>query len=710
MKSIRSKILFVVIINILIAIILQNYFTFQQLMKMIDQTVSSTLDVVTSKTETQISDLNEKYLESLRSIAKLPFYTDENVSLEEKCGQLINLAFSNPETYIMVAFYDKNGYTIYGDGTKVDFSDLDYVQAAINGKEFITDPMIWGVEDMEGRAEDGSSMQDLDTETQILVCYAVPVFNADGAVVGAIVAIVNGEGFKTLVKDIDVGIGHHPTLIARTTEHLFGIAKNEGETFIDNAALFNSPEFAAKKKDLLAGNTSREIITYPGTKEKIIAGYNTIPNTTWSILYAVPYDFYFKPVKHMMNFTIISILITLALSTIIIILFVAVLVRPLKSVSTAINDIASGNADLTKRIEVKTKDEIGHVVIGFNSFTEKLQGIISKIKQSENTLEATGHAMDASTQETSASIEEVIANIESVHQQINTQSQSVQETAGAVNQIASNIASLERLIENQANGVTGASTAVEEMMGNIESVNRSVDRMAASFDKLMTDTQNGSSKQEDVSMKVEQIVTQSEMLQEANQVISNIAEQTNLLAMNAAIEAAHAGDAGKGFSVVADEIRKLSETSTAQSKTIGNQLNGIKESIAQVVIASNESNKAFVSVTNAIKETDEVVRLIKAAMEEQTIGSQQINEALHQMNDSTVEVRTASHEMAEGNKQILDEVKNLQDSTLVMKQSMDEMSVGAKRINETGSSLNEISGKLKESIDEISVQINQFKV
>ena len=391
-------------------------------------------------------------------------------------------------------------------------------------------------------------------------------------------------------------------------------------------------------------------------------------------------------------------------------LFLRVLLKPLNGVKVTLNDISSGDADLTKRIELKSQDEIGDVVNGFNKFAGKLQNIIGDVKGSKDELMVAGENLSGATQDTASSITEIIANIDSMKRQIDTQNQSVSQTAGAVNEIASNIESLERMIESQSSGVTQASAAVEQMIGNISSVNASMEKMANSFNELRANSQTGISKQKAVNDRIDEIESQSEMLQEANVAIASIASQTNLLAMNAAIEAAHAGEAGKGFAVVADEIRKLSETSTAQSKTIGDQLNNIKESINQVVTASSESSIAFESVSRKLEETDALVMQIKAAMEEQNEGSQQITEALHTMNDSTVEVRNASGEMSEGNKMILKEVQQLQNAAMTMSQSMEEMSIGARKINETGAALTEVAGQMNNSISKIGEQVDQFKV
>ena len=419
-------------------------------------------------------------------------------------------------------------------------------------------------------------------------------------------------------------------------------------------------------------------------------------------------------VDHAVNTVIkivVPILIGLALLLVIVAtIFVRRMLKPLNGVKDTLNDISSGDADLTKRIDLKSKDEIGAVVSGFNTFAGKLQTIIGDVKTSKDELMVAGENLSGATQDTASSITEIIANIESMKHQIDAQNQSVSQTAGAVNEIASNIESLERMIESQSSGVTQASAAVEQMIGNISSVNASMEKMAGSFNELRTNSQAGISKQKAVNDRIDEIESQSEMLQEANVAIASIASQTNLLAMNAAIEAAHAGEAGKGFAVVADEIRKLSETSTAQSKTIGDQLNNIKDSISQVVTASSESSLAFETVSRKLEETDALVMQIRAAMEEQNEGSQQITEALHNMNDSTVEVRNASNEMSEGNKMILKEVQQLQNAAMTMTQSMEEMAVGARKINETGAALTDVSSQINTSINKIGEQVDQFKV
>ena len=385
------------------------------------------------------------------------------------------------------------------------------------------------------------------------------------------------------------------------------------------------------------------------------------------------------------------------------------LVKPLAVVDESINQIASGNADLTKRIEVNSNDEVGNLGNGFNRFIEKLHTIISQIQDSKTELGGIEKELANRVQDASSSITQILSNIEGISMQIGNQSTAVAQTSSAVTEIAENINSLENMIQNQADGVASASTAVEEMIGNIGSVNTSVEKLAESFGKLQSSSTEGIEQQMLVDQQISEVSVQSKTLQDANLAIANIASQTNLLAMNAAIEAAHAGEAGKGFAVVADEIRKLSETSTVQSKRIGAELNLIVQTIKKVVEASTKSKESFDLVSNLISDTDDLVRTIRAAMEEQQEGSKQILESLQLMNNSTLEVKTAGQEMKTGNEMILSEIQNLQNTTLVIKESMTEMSAGAEDMNRTGAALSDITNKVRYSIKKIGAEIDQFK-
>lgn len=387
---------------------------------------------------------------------------------------------------------------------------------------------------------------------------------------------------------------------------------------------------------------------------------------------------------------------------------------PLKHIRNAImenaNQIAQGNADLSKRIFVTANNEIGDVADSFNIYSEKLQEIISSMKNSKTDLTNAGLSLKEGTQETSAVITQITGSIKIMETNLSSQTNSVQQSSSRVTNIIGNITELENLVKVQSDMVQDASSAVEEMIGNISEVNGSVDRMATSFSVLANDAEKGAATQMELQSQIAEIENQSKLLNDANIVIANIAEQTNLLAMNAAIEAAHAGESGKGFAVVADEIRKLSETSTSQSKTIGEQLKRIQETINEVVLSTQNGVQGYAHLAKEVHDIDSVVRQIKSAMAEQQEGSVQITTALKNMNDSSFHVQQASKEMSDGSQAIMNEMELLKNQTSSIRQGMSEMSLGADRIAKTGNILSDISAVMEKSIEEIGEQVDQFKV
>jgi len=691
-NSMKFKMVSVTVVILLLLTAVLGSLSFSQTKPALENAVQETLEATAANIANQIGFTVEKEFRTLDALAQMDVFRSDEVSLWDKC-QAAGKVAKIDTTYINIGLYAVDGTSYRHDGSFTDFSGRPYVEAGKRGERTIIDPAVSPV------------------TNEFLMYYSIPIYGYDNEVIDIIAAVVNGARPSELCENIVIGENSHPIIMNMKTGNTIGSIDRSA---IESGQVLRDETTGGLQEAIntaCSGATGYSTYIDPTTGEKMVASYCPVGGETdWCVFCSAPYNDFFGFMNQMVRSLLISSLIGLLAAIFVTGFIITTILRPLLNVDKSIHQIASGNADLTKRIEQTSKDEIGSVVAGFNKFTERLQTIITQVKNSNEVLKTVGSDMGASTEDTSSAITQIIANIESVHSQINAQSNSVQSTAGAVNEIASNIESLEHMIANQSAGVTQASAAVEEMIGNIASVNQSVDKMAESFDDLQKNAVTGSAKQQDVNERIEQIESQSEMLQEANLAIAAIAEQTNLLAMNAAIEAAHAGDAGKGFSVVADEIRKLSETSTQQSKTIGDQLNSIKESIGSVVQASAESSSAFNNVSTKIKETDQLVRQIKAAMEEQTEGSKQISTALHSMNDSTSEVRVASQEMAEGNKQILEEVRALQDATTVMKQSMDEMSIGARKINETGAALNDMAQKMEQSIGEIGGQIDQFKV
>jgi len=433
-------------------------------------------------------------------------------------------------------------------------------------------------------------------------------------------------------------------------------------------------------------------------------------DTTWTVMIGTTRAYVMTEVKAITRFTIMLAAIAILVAALIVYFAFSLVTKPIVKVTETLKDIAEGEGDLTRTINVSTKDETGELAHYFNQTLEKIKELIISIKKQSSSLLDIGSDLANNMTETAAAVNQITANTQSIKNQVLNQSASVTETNSTMEQITVNIDKLNGHVENQATSVSQSSTAIEQMLANIQSVTNTLVKNASNVRDLMDASEVGRNGLMEVASDIQEIANGSEGLLEINAVMENIASQTNLLSMNAAIEAAHAGEAGKGFAVVANEIRKLAEDSSKQSRTISDVLKKIKESIDKITRSTDNVLKEFEAIDSGVKVVADQEQNIRNAMEEQGEGSKQILEAISQLNEITRYVKGGSIEMLEGSKEVIHESKNLEMMTQEITGGMNEMAAGAEQINATVNKVNEISTKNKESINFLVREVSRFKV
>ncbi|MFA7402739.1 MAG: methyl-accepting chemotaxis protein [Pelobacteraceae bacterium] len=328
----------------------------------------------------------------------------------------------------------------------------------------------------------------------------------------------------------------------------------------------------------------------------------------------------------------VALLGILALSILLAWLVSRTVTGPIKAVVDTIRDIAQGEGDLTRRLPILGKNEIGELSEWFNTFIGKLHGIISQV--SGSSLQLASSALEL--QLTSKQMTESIAQLSSQSTSLATAGEEMSATSGDIanncHQAASNAGGATNKA-NQGAAVVGESIAV------MNSIAERVQNAASTVDALGA---------------------RSEQIGAIIGTIEDIADQTNLLALNAAIEAARAGEQGRGFAVVADEVRALAERTTRATKEIGAMIKAIQKETRDAVSSmeksvvqveqgtshASESGRSLQEILDIINDVTEQISQIATAAEEQTATTREISSNVMNLNDLAQQNDHALHETA----------------------------------------------------------------
>ena len=314
--------------------------------------------------------------------------------------------------------------------------------------------------------------------------------------------------------------------------------------------------------------------------------------------------------------------LTTSLSALALIVFLALfvvrgIIRPLKSAVAAMNDIASGDGDLTRRLNVSGKDELSQLAVAFNSFADQVHALVRQIRLSAQTLNDTTVELNGVMVEAEQGVERQKSESDQVATAMNEMTAAAQEVAGNA---------------SEASDAAGHATAqVTDAQGMVYQA---------------IDVIGGLSQQVEQGVRViEKLGSNARQIDSVLKVIRDISDQTNLLALNAAIEAARAGEAGRGFAVVADEVRTLASR-TQQStqeiqKTIEQLQSGAEEAVSligsirvrseETVGETRQVNEALQRIAQAVTTITEMNTQIASAAEEQTSVSETINQNVHEI-------------------------------------------------------------------------------
>ncbi|HLA31873.1 MAG TPA: methyl-accepting chemotaxis protein [Pseudomonas sp.] len=304
--------------------------------------------------------------------------------------------------------------------------------------------------------------------------------------------------------------------------------------------------------------------------------------------------------------------------------------KPILGVAAMLKDIASGEGDLTRRLEYAKQDELGELASWFNRFLDKLQPIIANVKLSVQDARSTADQSALIASQTSQGMQQQFREVDQV-------ATAFQEMSATAHDVAHNAA-------QAAEAARTADQASREGLSVIGKTTSTIELLANEMNVAM--------------QEVEGLASSSQQIGSVLEVIRSIAEQTNLLALNAAIEAARAGEAGRGFAVVADEVRNLAKRTQDSVEEIRQVIEGLQNGTKEVVSTMHSSHR---QAQGSVEQVEQAVAVL-----------QRISQAVSVITDMNLQIASAAEEQSSVAEEINRNVASIRDVTESISAQADE--------------------------------------
>ncbi|PEJ86796.1 chemotaxis protein [Bacillus toyonensis] len=421
------------------------------------------------------------------------------------------------------------------------------------------------------------------------------------------------------------------------------------------------------------------VITYSLNGEDRNISFKTNKKTGWKIAGVMPIKEVEEATNPIFYKTLTIIGASLMLGVIVISFILKSIINPLRQLVISAQRISQG--DLTEKIDIRSKDELGQLGGSFNTMAESLRNIISQINTSAGHVAASSEELTASVEQASVATEQITKEMEEISNSAEVQNNEVASGAKLIGEVTRNI----QWVADNASEVSTSSLYTKQKANEGEQlVEQTVTQMQSIHHSVS---------QSDNVIKL--LDKKSQQIGSILEAIQNIAEQTNLLALNAAIEAARAGEQGRGFAIVADEVRKLAEQSSESSMEIGSLINEIQADVHETVKAMNEVGVEVQSGIQVANDTKQSFYEISKSANDIVSKVHGMVELSNKMTTDAMKVDTSIDQIAMAVKENSSSMQTIAGSSEEQHASMEEINSSAIQLAQMAEELQELIGGFK---------------
>lgn len=382
--------------------------------------------------------------------------------------------------------------------------------------------------------------------------------------------------------------------------------------------------------------------------------------------------------------------------------------KELASLIGVSSQFSKGNLSIEK-LDVKSKDEVGKLILFFNNSIDSLKNMIVQIKKSMLESKKISSFLLTSSKDTSKSVDSITNKIDSGRKSFLTLDDKISKSMESVDEIFSKVNQLSQQISNQSSSIEESSASIEQTIISINNITEIIETEKKFTDNLVQIINEGREKITITNQFISEISLNADEILETLDVIDNISKKTNLLSMNASIEAAHAGSAGKGFAVVAESIMKLSEETDINSQNISSAIHNTIDKIRLVLKASIENEKAFNKIYKEVWKVSKAFTEIYTNISGITIGSKEILSVISSLTGITSEINNNSSTLRNFIEIINENMKDVRFISVQTLNEFEEISDNINRVNSFVSKIYELGNKNDENIELLNEEISKFK-